>query len=67
MLWAGSLVSCHDPSPPPPSTKTPQPLHPALVQANPDPVKVWDDETNLTELVDNVKGIEMDGLVWGAQ
>ncbi|KAL9620802.1 MAG: hypothetical protein Q9160_004702 [Pyrenula sp. 1 TL-2023] len=29
-------------------------------------VKPWDDETNMEELVANVKAIEMDGLVWGA-
>lgn len=29
-------------------------------------VKPWDDETDLNELVENVKAIEMDGLTWGA-
>ena len=29
-------------------------------------VKPWDDETNMDELIANVKAIEMDGLVWGA-
>ncbi|KAI5851993.1 elongation factor EF-1 beta subunit [Tricharina praecox] len=29
-------------------------------------VKPWDDETNMDELVANVKAIEKDGLVWGA-
>ncbi|KAF4264375.1 hypothetical protein KXW65_003947 [Aspergillus fumigatus] len=29
-------------------------------------VKPWDDETNLDELLENVKAIEIDGLVWGA-
>lgn len=29
-------------------------------------VKPWDDETDLEELLANVKKIEMDGLVWGA-
>ncbi|CAH01874.1 translation elongation factor 1 subunit beta [Kluyveromyces lactis] len=29
-------------------------------------VKPWDDETDLEELVANVKNIEMDGLNWGA-
>jgi len=29
-------------------------------------VKPWDDETDMNELVTNVKAIEMDGLVWGA-
>lgn len=28
-------------------------------------VKPWDDETDLEELVANVKAIAMDGLVWG--
>lgn len=29
-------------------------------------VKPWDDETDLEEMVANVKAIEMDGLSWGA-
>jgi len=29
-------------------------------------IKPWDDETNLDELEKLVKGIEMDGLLWGA-
>lgn len=29
-------------------------------------VKPWDDETDMNELVTNVKAIEQDGLVWGA-
>jgi len=29
-------------------------------------VKPWDDETDMDELVKNVRAIEMDGLVWGA-
>lgn len=29
-------------------------------------VKPWDDETDLEEMVANVKSIEMDGLQWGA-
>ncbi|RCH78106.1 Translation elongation factor 1 beta [Rhizopus stolonifer] len=28
-------------------------------------VKPWDDETNMDELTAGVKGIEMDGLLWG--
>ncbi|KPI42324.1 Elongation factor 1-beta [Cyphellophora attinorum] len=28
-------------------------------------VKPWDDETDMDELIANVKAIEMDGLVWG--
>lgn len=29
-------------------------------------VKPWDDETDLEELLANVKAVEMDGLTWGA-
>jgi len=29
-------------------------------------VKPWDDETNLQEMEENVRKVEMDGLVWGA-
>jgi translation elongation factor EF-1beta len=29
-------------------------------------VKPWDDETNMQELEQHVRSIEMDGLVWGA-
>nr|AGN29612.1 elongation factor 1-beta [Acartia pacifica] len=29
-------------------------------------VKPWDDETNMDEMLANVKSVEMDGLVWGA-
>jgi len=29
-------------------------------------VKPWDDETDMNEMLKNVKSIEMDGLVWGA-
>ena len=28
-------------------------------------VKPWDDETNMKEMEDLVRSIEMDGLVWG--
>ena len=28
-------------------------------------VKPWDDETNMKELEEAVRGIEQDGLVWG--
>lgn len=28
-------------------------------------MKPWDDETDMKELEDNVRSIEMDGLVWG--
>merc|ERR1712039_648475 len=29
-------------------------------------IKPWDDETDMTEMLNNVKTIEKDGLVWGA-
>jgi translation elongation factor EF-1beta len=29
-------------------------------------VKVWDDETNMTELEEKVRSINLDGLVWGS-
>merc|ERR1711908_232033 len=29
-------------------------------------VKPWDDETDMDEMLKNVKSIEMDGLLWGA-
>lgn len=29
-------------------------------------VKPWDDETNMDEMLANVKSVEMEGLVWGA-
>ncbi|KAI8872571.1 elongation factor 1 beta [Ramicandelaber brevisporus] len=29
-------------------------------------VKPWDDETNMEELEQNVRSVEMDGLLWGA-
>lgn len=28
-------------------------------------VKPWDDETNMKELEDSVRSIQMEGLVWG--
>merc|ERR1712032_761415 len=31
-----------------------------------DDVKPWDDETDMDEMLKNVKSIEMDGLLWGA-
>ncbi|KAK9236629.1 hypothetical protein V1525DRAFT_406366 [Lipomyces kononenkoae] len=43
--------------------KGPKPAAKSLVTLE---VKPWDDETDLDELLENVKGIEMDGLVWGA-
>lgn len=41
----------------------PKPAAKSLVTLD---VKPWDDETNLEEMLANVKKIEMDGLVWGA-
>ncbi len=29
-------------------------------------VKVWDDETNMKELEEKVRSIQIDGLVWGS-
>merc|ERR1719444_711202 len=29
-------------------------------------LKPWDDETNMDEMLKNVKSVEMEGLVWGA-
>ena len=29
-------------------------------------VQPWDDETDMDEMLKNVKSIEMDGLLWGA-
>lgn len=45
------------------ATKGPKPAAKSLVTLE---VKPWDDETNLTEMEENVRSIEMDGLVWGA-
>lgn len=41
----------------------PKPTAKSLVTLD---VKPWDDETDLEELLANVKAIEMDGLLWGA-
>lgn len=41
----------------------PKPVAKSLVSLD---IKPWDDETNLDELLENVKKIEMEGLVWGA-
>ncbi|KAJ5247170.1 Elongation factor 1-beta [Penicillium chermesinum] len=41
----------------------PKPVAKSLVTLE---VKPWDDETSLEEMEANVRGIEMDGLVWGA-
>lgn len=43
--------------------KGPKPAAKSLVTLE---VKPWDDETDLAELEQNVRAIEMDGLVWGA-
>lgn len=45
------------------AAKGPKPEAKSIVTMD---VKPWDDETNLEELLAHVKGIEMDGLVWGA-
>jgi elongation factor 1-beta len=44
------------------AAKGPKPAAKSIVTLD---VKPWDDETNLDELLANVKAIEMDGLVWG--
>lgn len=45
------------------AAKGPKPAAKSIVTLD---VKPWDDETNLEELLANVKSIEMDGLTWGA-
>ncbi|RKP31743.1 hypothetical protein METBISCDRAFT_22188 [Metschnikowia bicuspidata] len=45
------------------AAKGPKPAAKSIVTLE---VKPWDDETDLDELLANVKAIEMDGLVWGA-
>lgn len=45
------------------ATKGPKPAAKSIVTLD---VKPWDDETDLEELLANVKAIEQDGLVWGA-
>lgn len=45
------------------AAKGPKPAAKSIVTLD---VKPWDDETNLEELLANVKAIEMEGLVWGA-
>ncbi|KAK9367003.1 hypothetical protein V1509DRAFT_627956 [Lipomyces kononenkoae] len=44
------------------AAKGPKPAAKSLVTLE---VKPWDDETDLDELLANVKAIDMDGLVWG--
>ncbi|KAG0672580.1 Translation elongation factor 1 beta [Maudiozyma exigua] len=45
------------------AAKPPKPAAKSIVTLD---VKPWDDETDLEEMVANVKAVEMDGLVWGA-
>ncbi|CAL9729339.1 elongation factor 1-beta [Monosporozyma unispora] len=45
------------------AAKPPKPAAKSIVTLD---VKPWDDETDLEEMVANVKSIEMEGLTWGA-
>lgn len=45
------------------AAKGPKPAAKSIVTLD---VKPWDDETDLEAMLAHVKGIEMDGLVWGA-
>ncbi|TID14878.1 hypothetical protein CANINC_004549 [Pichia inconspicua] len=45
------------------AAKGPKPAAKSIVTLD---VKPWDDETDLEALLNHVKSIEMDGLVWGA-
>lgn len=45
------------------AAKGPKPAAKSIVTLD---VKPWDDETDLEELLANVKAIEVEGLVWGA-
>ena len=45
------------------AAKGPKPEAKSIVTLD---VKPWDDETDLEELLANVKAVEMDGLTWGA-
>lgn len=45
------------------AAKGPKPAAKSLVTLE---VKPWDDETDLKQMEENVRAIEMDGLVWGA-
>lgn len=45
------------------AAKGPKPAAKSIVTLD---VKPWDDETDLDELLANVKAVEMDGLTWGA-
>ncbi|KRZ98770.1 Elongation factor 1-beta [Debaryomyces fabryi] len=45
------------------AAKGPKPAAKSIVTLD---VKPWDDETDLEELLANVKAVELDGLTWGA-
>lgn len=45
------------------AAKGPKPAAKSIVTLD---VKPWDDETDLDELLANVKAVEIDGLTWGA-
>ncbi|GEQ69858.1 hypothetical protein JCM33374_g3533 [Metschnikowia sp. JCM 33374] len=45
------------------ASKGPKPAAKSIVTLD---VKPWDDETDLDQLLANVKAVEMDGLTWGA-
>ena len=45
------------------AAKGPKPAAKSMVSLD---VKPWDDETDLEQMLANVKSIEVDGLVWGA-
>lgn len=45
------------------AAKGPKPAAKSIVTLD---VKPWDDETNLEELLANVKSVDLDGLTWGA-
>lgn len=45
------------------AAKGPKPAAKSIITLD---VKPWDDETDLNEMVANVKAIEMEGLTWGA-
>ncbi|KAK7204127.1 elongation factor 1-beta [Myxozyma melibiosi] len=45
------------------AAKGPKPAAKSIVTLD---VKPWDDTTDINEMLENLKGIEKDGLVWGA-
>ncbi|EGW35598.1 elongation factor 1-beta [Spathaspora passalidarum NRRL Y-27907] len=45
------------------AAKGPKPAAKSIVTLD---VKPWDDETDLNELLENVKNVQMEGLTWGA-